>query len=207
MPPFGSQPGVCCKTLHVEEETVTGQTILWRRLDKPGHEASRFFLHDSFRHLVGTAVFAHNAHPCRLDYAVVCNAEWQTVSATVQGWVGDQTIAIGVSADATRRWWLNGAECSIVAGSIDLDLNFSPSTNLLPIRRLDLAIGQEAQVQAAWLRFPSFALEPLDQRYRRLDAATYRYESGGGAFATELQVNEAGFITLYPNFFQVEPGN
>ena len=32
-------------------------------------------------------------------------------------------------------------ECPIVAGSTDIDLNFSPSTNLLPIRRLGLAIG------------------------------------------------------------------
>jgi uncharacterized protein len=186
---------------------VAGQEILWRRLDKPGHEACRFFLHDSSWHVVGTAVFAHNAHPCRLDYVVVCDAAWHTVSGTVQGWVGDETIAIEVSVDAARRWWLNGTEYSTVAGSTDIDLNFSPSTNLLPVRRLELAIGQEAQVQAAWLRFPSFTLEPLDQRYRRLDAVTYRYESAGGMFTTDLQVNAAGFVALYPHFFQVEPGN
>jgi hypothetical protein len=116
---------------------------------------------------------------------VVCNAAWHTVAATVQGWVGNETIAIEVAVDATRRWWLNGAECPGVAESTDIDLNFSPSTNLLPLRRLNLTIGQEARVQAAWLRFPSFTLEPLDQLYRRLDATTYRYESAGGTFTTD----------------------
>lgn len=91
-----------------------------------------------------------------------------------------------------------------MAGCIDLDLNFSPSTNLLPIRRLGLAIGQEAVARAAWLRFPSFTLEPLEHLYRRIDATTYRYESAGGRFVTELQVNAAGFVTYYPNFWQVE---
>lgn len=91
-----------------------------------------------------------------------------------------------------------------MAGCSDLDLNFSPSTNLLPIRRLGLAIGQEMAVRAAWLRFPSFTLEPLEQLYRRIDAATYRYESAGGRFVTELQVNAAGFVTHYPDFWQVE---
>ena len=91
-----------------------------------------------------------------------------------------------------------------MAGCIDLDLGFSPSTNLLPIRRLGLAIGQEAKVQAAWLGFPSFTLEPLDQLYRRMDVATYHYESAGGRFVTELQVNVAGFVTRYPDFWQVE---
>ena len=88
-------------------------------------------------------------------------------------------------------------------GCIDLDLNFSPSTNLLPIRRLDLAIGTEAKVRAAWLRFPDFTLEPLDQLYRRTDLASYRYESGGGTFVTELRVTEAGFVAHYGNFFEI----
>jgi uncharacterized protein len=124
---------------------VTAQAILWRRLDTPGHEASRYFLRDSSWHVEGTAVFAHHAQPCRLDYVVVCNAAWHTVSGTVQGWVGDETIAIEIAVDAQRRWWLNGTECPPVVGSTDLDLNFSPSTNLLPIRRLGLAVGQEAR--------------------------------------------------------------
>lgn len=99
---------------------------------------------------------------------------------------------------------MDGSECSNVEGCLDLDLNFSPSTNLLPIRRLALAAGQEADVRAAWLRFPMFVLEPLEQRYCRLDDSVYRYESAGGRFVAELQVNEAGFVMHYPNLWQIE---
>jgi hypothetical protein len=135
---------------------------------------------------------------------VTCNSEWQTLSGKVAGWVGDQVIEIEISVGAARRWQLNGNECPAVTGCVDLDLNFSPSTNLLPIRRLDLANGQEAQVRAAWLRFPSFALEPLEQVYRHIEARTYEYESAGGRFRTQLQVNEVGFVTEYPNVWQAE---
>jgi len=76
--------------------------------------------------------------------------------------------------------------------------------NMLPIRRLNLGIGQEAKVRAAWLRFPGFALEPLEQIYRRLDASTYRYEVADGSFAAELKVNASGFVTAYPNLWQAE---
>ncbi len=178
-------------------------SILWRRLDRPGHESARVFFQDSFWRLAGTAVFAHKQQPCRLDYLVVCNMGWQTLSGTVAGWIGNETVEIELLADS-RNWRLNGTECPAVAGCIDLDLNFSPSTNLLPIRRLGLAVGQEAKVRAAWLRFPSFTLEPLEQLYRRTDTAIYRYESAGGRFATDLQVNAAGLVTLYPNFWQAE---
>lgn len=183
---------------------MTELSILWRRLDRPGHEAARLFFQDSRWHLTGTAVFAHNQHPCRLDYMVVCDSKWQTLSGKVAGWVGDELVEVEISVDAARRWWLNGTERPEVAGRTDLDLNFSPSTNLLPIRRLGLAVGQGAEVKAAWLRFPSFTLEPLDQRYHCIDATTYRYESAGGKFVAELRVNAAGFVTYYPNFCQSE---
>ena len=173
--------------------------ILWRRLDLPGHEAARLV----DRQLSGTAVLLHEGQPCRLDYLIVCDPDWRTISGKVSGWVGEREIDVECSVES-GRWRLNGAECPQVEGCIDLDLNFSPSTNLLPIRRLGLAVGQEAPVRAAWLRFPSFALEPLEQVYRRLDAKTYRYESAGGSFVRELAVDDAGFVTLYPGLWEAE---
>jgi hypothetical protein len=103
-----------------------------------------------------------------------------------------------VTADASRAWRLNGFDCPAVAGCIDVDLNFSPATNTLPIRRLDLAPGHESAVRAAWLRFPGFALEPLAQLYRRTSDATYRYESDGGRFSADLEINASGLVTRYP---------
>ena len=120
--------------------------------------------------------------------------------------VGDHVIEIELTVSPDRRWLLNGKESPEVAGCIDLDLNFSPSPNLLPIRRLDLAVGQEMEVRVAWLGFPSFILEPLVQRYRRIDEISYRYESAGGSFVTELRVNAEGFVTKYPNIWEAEVG-
>jgi hypothetical protein len=178
--------------------------VLWRRLDQAGHESARLFVQRSSWRLTGTAVFAHDRHPCRLDYVVVCDSDWQTVAGKVTGWVGNQTVDIELAVESGRRWSLNGSPRSEVTGCTDLDLNFSPSTNLLPIRRLGLGIGQEARVKAAWLRFPEFTLEPLEQLYRRVGVATYHYESAGGRFVTELRVNAAGFVIRYPNFWQME---
>jgi hypothetical protein len=187
----------------VKNERIPDHTILWRRLDQAGHESARLSYRDFSWHLNGTSLFAHQLKPCRLDYLVICNRKWQTVFGRVNGWVGDRPINIEISADRSRRWQLNGKENPEVEGCIDLDLNFSPSTNLLPIRRLDLAVGNEANVRAAWLRFPAFTFEPLDQLYRRTDRATYHYESGGGAFVAELRVSEAGFVTHYSDFFEI----
>ena len=185
---------------------MNGATILWRRLDRPGHEAARLTAQESLWHLAGAAVFVHDRQPCRLDYLVVCDSRWKTVSAQVVGWVGTEPITIDLSVDSGGTWWFNGIACREVGGCIDLDINFSPSTNLLPIRRLNLRVGQEARVRAAWLRFPKFTLEPLEQLYRRIDEATYRYESAGGRFVADLHVNRVGFVVRYPGVWQAEEG-
>jgi hypothetical protein len=84
---------------------------------------------------------------------------------------------------------------------VDVDLGFTPSTNLLPIRRLSLAVGAEASIRAAWLRFPGLELEPLEQVYRRESEHRYRYESGGGRFAAELEVDEFGLVARYGDYW------
>jgi len=163
-------------------------SILWRRLDRPGHEAARL----DGTTLVGTAAFAHDGEACALAYRVDCDDAWRTRSAHVRGFVGERAIDVRIEVDG-ERWLLNGAEVEAVRGCIDVDFNFSPSTNLLPIRRG--AIG--VPVVAAWLRFPSFALQPLEQRYERVGERTYRYSSATG-FTAEIEVNEEGLPTHYP---------
>ncbi len=185
-----------------DERTI--DVILWRRLDLPGHEIGRLERRTGGWELSGTAVFAHDRRPCKLDYLVVCDSDWRTSSARVSGYVGKRGVDATVSVDAEQRWKLNGKECEAVAGCIDVDLGFSPSTNLLPVRRLSLAIGEEAEVRAAWLPFPAMALEPLLQVYRREGEGTYRYESGGGRFVRTLEVNAAGLVASYPGLWEID---
>jgi hypothetical protein len=187
-----------------KEEYLTIKSILWRSIYLPGHEACRLFSQGGAWQLAGTSVFSHNDQPCRLDYQVVWDASWNTTAAKVSGWLGPAEVEIELTVDPEHNCRLNGVERPAVAGCIDLDLNFSPSTNLLPIRRLNLAVAEEAEVKAAWLRFPTFELEPLFQIYRRIDESTYRYESGGGTFVADLEVDGVGFVTNYPGIWQAE---
>ena len=186
------------------EEALITQSILWRGIHWPGHEACRLFSQNAEWHLEGTAVFSHVHQPCRLSYLVVCEENWNTLRARISGWVGDTVVDIDLVVDRKHRWRLNGIEHPNTAGCIDLDLNFSPSTNLLPIRRLNLPVGQQALVTAAWLKFPGFELEPLSQVYSRIDESTYRYASGGGQFVADLKVDRLGFVTKYPGIWQAE---
>jgi hypothetical protein len=182
----------------------TPHSILWRRLDQPGHDAARLVSQQGGWELAGSAVFAHDDEPVRLDYDIVCDARWHTRSVRIRGWMGSASIALDLGADEAGHWYLNEVECPAVAGCLDIDLSFSPATNLLPIRRLALTVAEAADVRAAWLGFPTLTLEPLDQRYERTGPTTYRYESEGGQFRRALEVNAAGFVTQYPGLWLAE---
>lgn len=178
--------------------------VLWRRLDRAGHEVGRLSDVHGRWELSGTAVFSDERGPCSLDYIVACDPRWRTLSASVTGFVGTERIDLVVSVDEEGAWHMDGARRPVVDGCIDIDLGFSPSTNLLPIRRLAMAVGDEREVNAAWLPFPALELEPLAQVYRREGDRLYRYTSAGGRFVRELTVNESGFVTHYPGLWQAE---
>jgi hypothetical protein len=135
---------------------------------------------------------------------LTCNAAWETRSLELTGRVGADAVAITVHADDDRRWRLNGAEQPAVAGCIELDLAFSPATNTLPLRRLNLAVGQSASVTSAWLTFPELQLEPLPQTYRRRDEQHYDYEAPTLGFSTVLTVNADGIVIDYPPLWTME---
>ena len=62
----------------------------------------------------------------------------QRLSGKVARRVGNESVEIELSVDSAQCWQFNGTECPAVNGYIDLDPDFSPSTNLLPIRQWDL---------------------------------------------------------------------
>ena len=185
---------------------MADSSVLWRRLDQPGHDSACLREGAAGAVIEGTAVFSESGRPCRLDYRVVCDAAWRTVSSRVTGWLDTTPLEVAINAEpeTSRRWTLNGRPCPEVQGCEDIDLSFSPATNLLPIRRARLAVGARVSVRAAWLRFPALSLEPLDQTYERVSELRYRYTSRGGSFVTLLETNAVGFVTHYPGLWQLE---
>ena len=179
-------------------------TVLWRRIDQPGHDWCRLEEGRRQKILRGIALFTFNRRPCRIEYWVECDSLWQTKTATIEGEVGEATVKVGIGTDTKGHWFLSGNYIEGVDGCIDVDFGFSPSTNLLPIRRLGLDIGQQQMVAAAWLQFPSFTLQRLEQSYSRVAEDSYHYESAKGTFQKDLKVSAGGMVTVYPGYWEAE---
>ena len=170
--------------------------LAWKRVDAVGIERFLIERDASGATLRGTIVLVHDGAPFEARYEVGCDQAWVTraVAVDVRGPEGDRSLRL-TAADG--RWFNEGSDIEAVRGCVDIDLGWTPSTNTLPIRRLNLAVGQGQAVTAAWVKFPELTIETLSQEYRRLADRRYRYSSAGGRFVAELEVDEHGLVTTY----------
>jgi hypothetical protein len=179
-------------------------SILWSRLDTPGHDACSLRENDVGWQLDGAAVFLHEGVPARLTYNVTCDGSWRTRSGEIDGWVGTEPIAFSITRSAEGMWTRNGDAVPGLEDCVNLDLGFSPATNLFQLRRLALAEGQAADAPVAWLDVPSGALDLLLQRYERRSEFTYWYEAPRFNYAALLEVSSIGFVSRYPGLWEIQ---
>jgi uncharacterized protein len=71
---------------------------------------------------------------------------------------------------------------------MDIDLGFTPATNLLAVRRLRLNVGEQAEAPAAWLALPSLKLSVLPQKYLRSAKLEHDYEAPSVGYKGRLRV-------------------
>lgn len=177
-------------------------SILWRRLDRTGMErATLESTPDGFR-FAGTVLLVEPDGPIEIRYSVLTDTEWRTrtVGAHVQSVAGDRRLAL--NSDGSGTWSAGDDPVLELYGAVDVDLAWTPATSTLPIRRLNLALGESAEVSTVHIAFPAHEIERRTHRYERLAPLRYRYRSGD--FETDLTVNEQGLVVAYPGHWTTE---
>ena len=179
-------------------------SIIWRRIDTPGHDVCRLEGSNYGWQLEGAAVFLHEGVPAHLAYHVMCDFGWRTRQGQVYGWLGTNSVDFSITRAIDGEWTMNGAVVSGLGACIDLDFGFTPATNLLQLRRLSLAQGQTVNNPVAWLDVLEGTLEILNQRYERRTEVAYWYEAAKFDYAAVLEVRPTGFIHSYPGLWEAE---
>lgn len=102
----------------------------------------------------------------------------------------------------------NNKQLIHLQGCHDVDIGFTPATNMLPLRRLKLAEKESQSIKVAYIPLPeeiSENFEPVaaSQRYTCLEPdRVYRYEGIFRDFTADLSIDDAGIIEDYPDLFR-----
>ena len=145
----------------------------------------------------GTVLTHEAMQPIELRYEVMVDHAWATTDVEVL-----VTLAGGDTRELAElgRVWSGARRPPEYRDCIDVDLSFTPATNTLPIRRLGLEIGEEAEIPVAWLVWPDLTLQRVSQRYARLVEDRYRYSQD--EFEAELIVDRRGLVLEYEGLWR-----
>ena len=148
--------------------------------------------------LRGTVLTHEAKQPIELRYAVTVDAAWATSNVEVL-----VALAGGELRELAEigGLWSGTDRPPEFEDCVDVDLSFTPATNTLPIRRLGLDVGEEADIHVAWLVWPELGVRRVRQRYVRLAPNRYRYAQDD--FAAELTVDEQGLVLEYEKLWKV----
>lgn len=175
------------------------KTLFWKSTQEGSLE--HFSLRkEASQYVLEGVILCTYSVPTRIDYNVVTSLDWHTQSVEVS-MVGIEHKRLRLEVTPNQEWLLNEQRLETFTGLFDIDLGVTPSTNTLPINRLNLEIGEQAELTAVWIRFPELTIEPLPQRYTRLAANTYRYDNTDGSFSADLTVDDLGVVEIYGNLW------
>jgi len=177
----------------------TPRALCWRRiLDDNSLEYATAQPLPAGVELAGSIVALHNNIPLEVRYRIQCDSGWRTQAVSIEQRLGLQRSTLSLAVDEAGAWTdERTGPVGGLAGCLDVDLELSPITNSLPIKRMNLAIGQLEEIAAAWIRFPSLEIVHARQSYERLSERTYRYCSLASGFTAEIEVDEMGLTVRY----------
>jgi uncharacterized protein len=171
--------------------------MIWRRVmdDNSFEDCTVAATPDGFA-IAGHLIVAEKGGPLSAHYRIACNPAWAAHRATIEQAFDGSLRRLDLERSG-KGWLVNDARDFRLDGCVELDLGLTPSTNALAIQRLKLAIGQAAELTAAWVKFPALTVEPALQRYERVGPADYRYVNVTSGFTAALSVDDLGLPISY----------
>ncbi|RDJ99941.1 putative glycolipid-binding domain-containing protein [Paraburkholderia lacunae] len=135
-----------------------------------------------------------------LHYKVRCDSQWRTRYAWLKIVGGGELELHGDGAGHWRDG--HGILLSSIEGCIDIDIAATPFTNTLPIRRLQLAVGERQPISVAYISTPDLQVTRVEQAYSCIELNhEYRYEGIFRNFTANMKVDGDGLVIDYPTLF------
>lgn len=192
--------------------TVSVREYMWKPWDQPGNEHLRLRMDDgdggdgSIQADSQIVMIADDADDrvLRVSYRIELDASWRVRSTRIASEQSDGS-AIGLVLQADGRGnWTDGGGMPLheLDGCVDVDIQATPFTNTLPIRRLALKPHQQETFRVAYVRVPSLDVSAEEQCYTGLADGRVRYESVETGFTRDLDVDRDGSVVTYHGLFR-----
>ncbi len=145
----------------------------------------------------------------RIRIGYHADAQWNTRRVMVATADAEETDPrrVVLESDGQGHWQMMEQPAPQFDGCLDADVEITPFSNTVPIRRLGMAEGASVETKAVYVPVPSLTPRVVHQRYTCLEqlgpsGGTYRYENLDSGFSADLKVDADGLVMDYPETFR-----
>jgi len=96
----------------------------------------------------GTVVLLLEELPTQISYRIECDKHWKTKDIAIRQERLGSTTHRTLNVNNKQTWKTKESVIPFATGIDDVDLEVTPATNTLPIRRIGLKEGESQQVDA-----------------------------------------------------------
>jgi uncharacterized protein len=174
--------------------------IMWSSLDGPGLEHLQIIKDENGGGVGSLVIGVADGKAFRIKYQIYLAADWRVTEVIIQTFENSGlTLVSGTEGQWTT---MNGSPVEALEGCTEIDISITPFTNTLPIQRLNLSIGESAEIKVVYIAIPKFDVRPVTQRYTRVSELVYHFELLDSGFTADLTVDNDNFIVDYPALFK-----
>lgn len=178
--------------------------LIWQHLEAPGWEHVRVITeHPGWTVFDSILVREHKGKVLRGGYTLVVDKQWRTLELRfmLESEPGSMQ-GVHLLSEGKGRW-TDADEQHIpeLDGILDVDIQWSPLTNSLPLNRLAMAEGSDHDIRVAYIALPDLTLQVVDQHYHRQNASTVIFSAPGSSATYPITVDQEGYVAAYPDLF------
>jgi uncharacterized protein len=174
--------------------------IVWSGVKFPSLDYCRLTKEAGGWRFSGMLVAKLQGSPIALRYEILVDKIFRTRSLTIEK-TGPGKVVVKSVRFRQGNWLVDGKNRNDLRECTDVDIEATPVTNTLPIRRYELKVGDRVDLTVLWMRIPSLKVMPMKQSYERIGEREYRYRSASG-FTAKLQVDDLGLVTYYGDIWR-----
>jgi len=135
--------------------------------------------------------------PLHIEYRIIINNSWIVQSLFIDLINGGQH-QVGFTRSVSGVWkTVAGENLPDLNECTDPDISYTPFTNTLAIKRLNLQVGEQSEIIALFFDLPSLMPKPMRQRYTRKGEKQYLYENVDSDFQALLNIDDNALVIDY----------
>lgn len=144
-----------------------------------------------------------NLKPVYAEYWIKLDTSWNVIEFEISTHIADAEYKYALKRDENGVWRDKFGTHPEYNNCSYIDISLTPFTNTLPINGLKLAEGQSKAIEVVYIDIMKHEIRRDEQHYKRTGSLKYRFENDGSGFIADIDADENGFITHYPELFDM----